>query len=272
MGNAKIVSAKVRELENIACDIIEKAISLIQTIPIYWEYDEEYGQGEDLEWGLLEGENKAQRNAILKGYEQWYTSVLQLIKMYLPEKTKEFAKAYGGDGKVEGVVDYLFLEGKVNTNIKDLYIECLRDKFEHQLRLLSCVPGVVEIQELSLRRVISADYAKSELEEAEKLFGMGFYRAAGTIAGVALERHLKTLCDTNRMPYSPNATTDKLAHTLYTAGKFDITEFKQVQFLASIRNKCAHPADVSQSEIESLIEGVKKLTLTSSILEQNNGV
>src|SRR5260370_20430799 len=241
MGNTKIVAAKVKELESTGNDIIEKAISLIKALHLYSEYDEEYGQGEDFEWERLEGENKAQRNAILKGYEQWYTSVLQLIKMYLPEKTKEFAKAYEGDAKTEGVVNFLLLEGKVFSDDKERYIGYLRDSFEPQLRLLSCVPGVVEIQELSLRRAISADYAKSELEEADKLFGIGYSRAAGTIAGVALERHLKTLCDTNKVSYPPNVTIDKLAQVLYGAGKFDITELKQVQFLASIRNKCAHP-------------------------------
>ena len=77
--------------------------------------------------------------------------------------------------------------------------------------------------------------------------------------GVALELHLKTLCDINSVAYKPKATIEPLAQALYEAKILDITELKQVQYLASIRNKCSHPNVVAEAEIQSLIDGVKKL-------------
>lgn len=50
---------------------------------------------------------------------------------------------------------------------------------------------------MGLRKIITADVAKTEIEQAEILLDSGFERAADSIAGVALELHLKTLCDVN---------------------------------------------------------------------------
>jgi hypothetical protein len=112
---------------------------------------------------------------------------------------------------------------------------------------------------LALRKIITADFIKTEIEQAEKLFTSGFHRPAGTIAGVALEKHLKTLCDMNGIHYSQEAAIQSVAQSLRTAGKISVTDLKLVTYLASIRNKCSHAQDVSADEIESLIEGVKKL-------------
>lgn len=121
------------------------------------------------------------------------------------------------------------------------------------------VPDVAEIKELKLRKLIAADIARTEIEQAEKLLDNGFDRAAGSIAGVALELHLRTLCDVNGISYSPRDTIDPLATALYKAGKLDVTELKRIQYLASIRNKCSHPNLALATEIKSLIEDVKKL-------------
>ncbi len=87
----------------------------------------------------------------------------------------------------------------------------------------------------------------------------GFERAAGSIAGVALELHLKTLCDVNGVSYSPKPTIETLVQALYKGKKLDVTDLKNIQYLGSIRNKCSHPEPVSAKEVQSLIGGVKKL-------------
>ena len=127
------------------------------------------------------------------------------------------------------------------------------------MSMLLSLPSVVEIKEMSLRELIAADVARTEIEQAELLLDSGFERAAGSIAGVALELHLKTLCDVNNVAYPPKATIEPLAQALYKDNKLDITEFKRIQYLASIRNKCSHPEPVSTKEVRNLIDGVKKL-------------
>jgi HEPN domain-containing protein len=112
---------------------------------------------------------------------------------------------------------------------------------------------------MDLRELITADVARTEIEQAEILLDGGFERAAGSVAGVALELHLKTLCDVNGVSYPPKPTIETLVQALYKDKKIDITELKQIQYLGSIRNKCSHPEPVSAKEVQSLIDGVKKL-------------
>ena len=150
---------------------------------------------------------------------------------------------------------------KTETNLQtiDSVIDDLINDLNTQISILLCIPDAIEVKELNLRKLISADVARTEIEQAEILFAGGFHRASGSIAGVALELHLKTLCDINGVVYKPKATIDPLAQALYDAKILDITEFRRVQYLASIRNKCSHPNDVSEAEVQTLIEGVKKL-------------
>ena len=106
---------------------------------------------------------------------------------------------------------------------------------------ITIYPNIVEIKELSLRKLISVDVARTEIEQAEVLFASGFHRASGSIAGVALELHLKTLCDINSIVYKPKDTIEPLAQALYNAKILELIELKRIQYLASIRNKCSHP-------------------------------
>ncbi len=104
----------------------------------------------------------------------------------------------------------------------------------------------------------------SELGQAELLYKHEFYRAAGAIAGVVLERYLKTLCEGNHINIGENFTIEPLATELYKSGKipeFDITLFKSIQHLASIRNKCDHPKEEPKpNEVKELLDKVKKIT------------
>jgi HEPN domain-containing protein len=102
------------------------------------------------------------------------------------------------------------------------------------------------------------------LSQAELLYKNDFYRAAGAIGGVVLERYLKTLCEVNQIEVGGNDTIEPLATKIYKSGKipeFDITLFKSIQHLASIRNKCDHPKEEpKQHEVRELLDKIKKIT------------
>lgn len=129
---------------------------------------------------------------------------------------------------------------------------------EAQLATLLSIPSVLEVKEMGLRELITADVARTEIEQAELLLESGFERAAGSIAGVALELHLKTLCDINGVSYKPKPTIEPLIQALYNAKKLDITKQKHLQYLASIRNKCSHSEPITVKEVQRLIDEVKK--------------
>jgi hypothetical protein len=203
-----------------------------------------------------------QREAIVK-YQQWYSVILHLIHEYIPEWSGEFQSRYASfsQGSTGGnhVMDYLKLGRYTTFKDKTRVITAFLSDLETQLSILLSIPSVVEVKEMSLRELIAADIARTEIEQAELLLDSGFERAAGSIAGVALELHLKTMCDVNEVSYPPKATIEPLAQALYKEKKLDITELKHIQYLASIRNKCSHPEPVCQKDVQSLIDGVKKL-------------
>ncbi|WP_052297243.1 HEPN domain-containing protein [Methanolacinia petrolearia] len=118
---------------------------------------------------------------------------------------------------------------------------------------------IVKIKEMSLRDIISASFVDREIEEAEYLFGKNHHRAAGALAGVALEQHLRTLCDKYQIDYGKKDTIEPLVQKLYKNNKLDSTQMKNIQHLASIRDKCDHPSEIKKEEVKELIERVKKI-------------
>lgn len=121
------------------------------------------------------------------------------------------------------------------------------------------MPFVARIKELSLRKILTANFIEMEIEQAELLFRNGFERAAGAIAGVALEKHLKTQCEINYVTYRYKDTIVPLAEALHSAKKIDNIELKKIIYLGGIRNDCAHPNNVSTDRVRELIEQVKKI-------------
>ncbi len=205
---------------------------------------------------------KLQREAAQR-YQRWYTTSFRLVEEFIPEWLDTFIKYYKvsitSQGGANAVMDYLLLDTYSHFTTREDILADFENDFDRQISILLCIPDAVEIKELNLRKLISADVAQTEIEQAEILFAGGFHRAAGSIAGVALELHLKTLCDINSITYKPKATIEPLAQALYEAKLLDIIELKRVQYLASIRNKGSHSNTVAEAEIQSLIDGVKKL-------------
>lgn len=254
MSNLDRLEKKVNDLENLASEVETMGIQLLQESPAY-----DSSETDRTEWGILPDHLKLIQRDAHRKYQKWYNSAHQLIKEYIPEKEQEFVTHYEDERTSMGVVDMLQLRSAWWIGIYHPREKRFVDAFEIQRSILLSVPDVAEIKEFNLRRLISADVAKTEIEQAEVLLASGFERAAGSIAGIALELHLKTLCDVNGVSYKPKDTIDPLATALYKAGILDITEYKRIQFLASIRNKCSHPNPVLSTEIKNLIEEVKKL-------------
>jgi len=258
MSNIQILKRKINELEALADEIEKGGKELIEKAPLLYEPATYFP---DHYWGTLSEDMKELQREVIRKYQRWYSSAYQLIKEYLPEKEAEFVEHYEDKTKSiikEGVIDLLQFRSSQYTSDKSKIIESCVDKFEIQRSILLSIPDVAEIKELNLRRLISADFVETEIEQAEMLFTNGFLRAAGTLAGVALEKHLKTLCDINGVSYKLKDTIEPLAHALYKADMLDIIELKKVQYLASIRNKCSHSNDITNEEVKSLIAEVKK--------------
>ncbi len=253
MVNVSFLKKKVEELRKEAEEIQKAGIEVLDAAIL----DERYMRRPNYNSPM----GKTQRETAQR-YQRWYTTSSRLVKEFVSEWFDMFEDYYMVSGTRRGgnaVMNYLQLNTYSSFSDIESIIAEFVDYLDRQISILLCIPDAVEIKELNLRKLISADVARTEIEQAEILFAGGFHRASGSIAGVALELHLKTLCDINNIAYKPKATIEPLAQALYEAKLLDITELKRVQYLASIRNKCSHPNAVAEAEIQSLIDGVKKL-------------
>jgi hypothetical protein len=255
MNSMDALKRKVDELQKQAEEIEALAVKLLEEAP--FEATQHWST-----FGLLDYNSPLrpiQREVILK-YQQWFSTSLQLVNEYIPEMVTKFNSCYAGpDNEHHRVLDYLRLGTSDYILTRGEVIAWFLRYFETQLSILLSIPPVAKVKEMDLRELITADVARTEIEQAEILLDGGFERAAGSVAGVALELHLKTLCDVNGVSYPPKPTIETLVQALYKDKKIDITELKQIQYLGSIRNKCSHPEPVSAKEVQSLIDGVKKL-------------
>jgi Protein of unknown function DUF262 len=114
----------------------------------------------------------------------------------------------------------------------------------------------------------SGEEASDPLFEAKILFKTGYFPAAGAMAGVVLEEHLKALCAGQMPPLVPKGNTiDPLSETLKSAKVYDQTQHRRIQVLGDIRNRCSHAVSNSPSkeEVWELIEDVRKFLLSYPI-------
>lgn len=104
------------------------------------------------------------------------------------------------------------------------------------------------------------------LKGAQILLQVGYITAAGALAGVELERHLKNLCAQHQpsLIYSPTDGISKVNDLLKKAGIFDQVQWRQVQVMADVRNSCDHPSSNTPNKeaVRDLIQGVQNLLIS----------
>jgi HEPN domain-containing protein len=262
MISIDVLQKKIDKLESLASEVEDLAKQIISGSSIFnyvGPFDDEYSPP-SYYWDDIPEKLKKIQSKALRDYQIWYSSAFQLIRAYVPEKEDEFKRCY------EGVLNYIQLNNSIIISDSNrTIVNAFDNVFQLQRSILLSAPYVIEIKEYDLRKIITADLIDSELDKADYLYKTGFERCAGVIAGVALERYLKALCDKEKVEYKYDDTIEPLAQALYKAEKIDPTEFKKFQHLGGIRNDCAHPKDIPEDVLKGrakeLIEKVKKLTL-----------
>ena len=230
---------------------LEKLIS--EFINLCEEYKKAYRHG--LPSLKLTDIAKPVQRELLRKYEIWF-AVTKLISRQYSDKNSEFEDNY------VKVKDFILIKDPDYS--RRSYLNNLIDSFDIQVNILHAIIPIIPLKETNFKKLITADLLDSELSQAEHLYKNDFFRAAGAITGVILERYLKTLCEVNQINIGDNDTIEPLATKLYKSEKipeFDVTLFKSIQHLASIRNKCDHPKEEpKQHEVRELLDKVKKIT------------
>ena len=201
-------------------------------------------------------------------YEKWYSEARQVLKFLLPDRLKDFDAYYKNEKrKSVSFATYTISDALVGLTTRRGG-EALCDpksaipRMHGQLQILESCENAIDGILFNLRSVMQADLFESELEQARVLNKNGFHRAAGALAGVVLEGHLKDIAmKKNVSPSKKNPSISDFNESLKNADLIEIKDWRFIQHLADIRNLCDHKKtrEPERNEIDDLIAGVDKV-------------
>lgn len=200
-----------------------------------------------------------------KEYQKWYSESKSLIRQIIPDRLSDFVKQY------ERQPNRKMLQWD-NYTIED-YLQGLRrldlvtmkagiSRMEQQLRIVESAQQRFKSSLFEIRQIVAADLFDSEIEAARGLLKQKFFRAAGAIAGVILEKHLAQVCENHEIKISKkNPTINDLNELLKNSDVIDVPTWRFNQHLADIRNLCDHnkTAEPKQEQVQDLIDGTAKV-------------
>lgn len=207
-------------------------------------------------------------------YQRWYSEALALLKQVLPDRVADFVRHYEKP-KTRKEITYEnyriedYLQGLTVTRgvYKEKVVgqDAAVPQFRQQLAIVEAAQARFESSLFDIRHMVQADLLDSELEAAEHLAKSKFYRAAGAVAGVVLERHLGQVCADRQITLAKkNPTISDFNESLKAGGVIDVPQWRFVQHLADIRNICDHAKtpDPTAEQVLDLLSGVKKVIKT----------
>lgn len=207
-------------------------------------------------------------------YQSWYSEAKALVRQVLPDRLEDFVRHYE---KPKPRREITFENYRIEDCLQGLRVtrgwqkEVVVDSsaaIPHLVQQLAIVTAAKERFERALydiRQIVMADLFDSELDAAAALIKSKFYRAAGAVAGVVLEKHLIEVCATRQIKVaSSKPTISVLNETLKKADVIDVPQWRFIQHLGDIRNICDHAksAEPTADQIEDLLSGVKKVLKT----------
>lgn len=208
-----------------------------------------------------------------KEYQSWYSESLVLIKQLMPERLSDFVKLYEkpktrktieyGNYVIEDYMQNLtvtssFGERKVGP-------EAAISQFELQLNIIKSIERRFDSSLFDIKQLVQADLFESELDTARELNKKNFFRGAGAIAGVVLEKHLsQVLANHNLKITKKNPSIAELNDSLKNSEVYETTTWRKIQYLGDIRNLCDHnkQKEPKKEEVEELLSGVEAIIKT----------
>lgn len=246
------VKEKIKELEDQSNEVEELFIKLLGDIGLKQSAFAGMGPG----WAAPSDDLVRVHRKLQRKYETWYSSAKPLIQEYSRDRLDQYEECY------EDFRSWIELDDDHARNDKEKATTLGLIPFNAQRDILSAVPNRVENEKLRARKQISRKITGDELQHARELFDQEHIRAAGVIVGVALERHLLTLCENSEqeLEFEFMDGISSLAQTLNEAGEINDDDKRLLDHLSGLRNKCAHKdeEDPTKSEAERLLSEAGK--------------
>jgi hypothetical protein len=206
-------------------------------------------------------------------YDEWYSEAVVLLTQLLPDRLNDFRAFYEkpkGRKSVE-YGNYLiqdFMQGlavKMPSGELKVDSSAALPQYRQQLAIVRAAERRFDSSLFEIRRLVQADLFDSEIDAARELLRNKFVRAAGAVAGVVLEGHLKQVCDDHNVKVrNVNPSIAVLNQALRDANVIDVPQWRFNQHLADIRNLCDHnkAREPTKEQVEDLIDGVAKVLKT----------
>ena len=208
-----------------------------------------------------------------KEYERWYSESLALLRQLLPDRVDNFVSFYEKPkGRKElsygtyVIQDYL--QGIVTKNgLGDTIVDTSAaiSQFDQQYNIVKAAKSRFESSLFEIRQLVQADLFDSEIEAAKELHKNKFFRAAGAIAGVVLEKHLRQVCDDRGIKITKkHPGISDLNELLKANGVIEVPQWRHISLLGDIRNLCDHSKkqEPKSDQVSDLIEGTDKVLKT----------
>jgi len=203
-------------------------------------------------------------------YQEWYSESYELIRQLLPSRIVDFEEYYKGNGKPRK--DITFANYTIKDALNGLQVTRGREKeivvdssaaiqlLAQQVKILEAVGKRFESSLFDIKTLVHAELLDSELDEARILQKNGYFRAAGALAGVSLEAHLKSVCVSHGVTSKNNWNLSNYNDALKDKA-YDTAEWRRLQHLTDLRNKCDHKKSTEPTDLEitDLIDGTSRV-------------
>jgi hypothetical protein len=197
---------------------------------------------------------------------------LVLLRQLLPDRVGNFVGLYERP-KARKSIDYEnyviqdFLQGLTVTRGGAPVVEpkAALPKYRQQLAILKAAITRFESSLFEIRQLVQADLFDSEIDAARELLKNKFIRAAGAVAGVVLEKHLRQICDDHKVKINKkDPGISYLNDLLKVNSVIDVPQWRFVSLLGDLRNLCDHNKlkDPTAVQVEDLIDGTERAIKT----------
>jgi hypothetical protein len=205
-------------------------------------------------------------------YEGWYSEALALIRQLLPDRVAHFSSFYEKPKSRKSIEygNYVIQDYMLGLQVtKGGEIKVDKDaalpQFLQQLAILKATKRRFESSLFEIRQLLQADLFDSEIDVAKELAKKKFFRAAGAIAGIILEKHLRQVCDDHSIKViKRNPGIADLNDLLKSNSVIDVPHWRYISMLSDLRNLCVHnkQEEPSPEQVGDLIGGTAKILKT----------
>ncbi len=210
---------------------------------------------------------RTERGSTHARYQNWYTKALPVIRQLIPERYEEFRtlfkneKAKDLDWTTYGISDWLNHTVVQRLGGGFTPTRAFGVKFQQQVLIVRSASTRLDSILADIRGLVESELFDSASDAAAELLARGHLRAAGTLAGVTLEAHLKSVV-VNRVVKlaKKDSSIAELNDALKAANVVDVPEWRRIQRLSDLRNLCAHAKDrePTRADVEELLDGVRR--------------